>query len=305
VGASTFNRGSDTSSRASRGQIWPWELVSRVHELSCVDATPLPKANHAADADATPATQVPSSSPPAQSYASKAKSGANNTPTSATPKVTAPKVTASTTASKQPAQHAAPQGREALGSFYVVQFQGSPPPNHISRSMTSTTMVTSLCTELSKDSSACGLCLLMAQYNKTGNIVMSFPKGTDRKLVDTCHPTICQALGIPATTPVNPDLKWSKLVVMGVPNDATATAADLGAEFQLSNPQIVQGSKVHVTLAPRWVKDQPQVVFAVEDPTSAVAGQIIQQGVCLFGRLCPVREFLSLSPSRSTNAASD
>jgi hypothetical protein len=110
-------------------------------------------------------------------------------------------------------------------------------------------------TALDKDAAASGLHLLTAQYNKTGNIILSFPKGMDRKLVDTCRLTICQALAIPVDTPICPDLKWSKLVVMGVPNDATTTSTNLGAEFRLSNLQIVQGSKVHVMLTPQWVKD--------------------------------------------------
>jgi hypothetical protein len=145
--------------------------------------------------------------------------------------------------------------------------------------MTSLAMLNATCTALNKDAAASRLRPLTAQYNKTGNIVLSFPKGTDRKLVDMCRPTICQALAIPVDTLICPDLKWSKLVVMGVPNNATATSADLGAEFRLSNPQIVQGSKVHVTLAPQWVKDRPQVIFSVEDPSNAMAGRIILQGI--------------------------
>jgi hypothetical protein len=168
--------------------------------------------------------------------------------------------------------------------------------------MTSLFMVTTLRHELDKDDATKGLCPLTAQYNRTGNIILSFPKGTDRKLVESCHPAIRRALGLAESVLICKDLKWTKLVVTGVPTDVAAFAADLNAEFQLSNPQIVQDSKVLVTLDPRWVKDRPQVVFAIEGEKGASASRIIAQGVRLFGRLCHVREFTVSSPRPATLA---
>jgi hypothetical protein len=189
---------------------------------------------------------------------------------------------------------------------FVIHISKGIPPAHIVK-WSPMQMIQALRREFNDVRVAKGLCPTQAEYNSTGNIIISFPPQTPVTAIEPFFPLICRALDIPDDILIWLDDDWAKLVVEDVVTTPwTAlfgngperiTNDELYQEMLISNPWL-KDKKVKFLQTPRYCNPSrierglnSQVVFAIYDPTGEWGKRCIEGRLFLFGKSCLVRVF--------------
>ncbi|KAG8681312.1 hypothetical protein FRC11_001275, partial [Ceratobasidium sp. 423] len=133
--------------------------------------------------------------------------------------------------------------------------------------------------------------ILGAHWNKSNNIIVSFPPGTpDATLTDLC-PDIRNALGLAESVVMSIDKRWTKLLVSSVParlsKDAPVFSEADAATSLARNPAM---SNIVTPRQPRWIRHPSKItgahssiVLTVEDPDGSVARRLLKTSLFIFG----------------------
>ncbi|KAG9119531.1 hypothetical protein FRC07_005406 [Ceratobasidium sp. 392] len=133
--------------------------------------------------------------------------------------------------------------------------------------------------------------LLGAHWNRSGNLVVSFPHGTSDSVLSAITPTIRSVLELPSQTVISRDTPWAKYMVSSVPARADAKSpvhpeADVMASFLL-NPAI---KDLKITRSPRWIRNPASIIgahssftFSFEDPDGSVSRSLAKSHLFIFG----------------------
>ncbi|KAF7439894.1 hypothetical protein PC9H_000231 [Pleurotus ostreatus] len=229
-------------------------------------------------------TQItPSSRPQAptpSSYASAAKSAPSSQPKPAQQ----PKAVAPAPASKS-------------NTKFVVRFRGRLPPEAERKS--SHVLFHALNHAFSNNAAARndGLEILGAEWNRSGNIILTFPSHVNPNAVynhiNLLHPIVDHGLD---EVIISHDTKWSKAVCSRVPSvgfDGHYWDSKALGVLLRRNPII---KSLKITQEPRFVSNPAEglppvapVVFAFEDPDGSKLKELLKTPIFMDGRHTPVR----------------
>ncbi|KAF8596448.1 hypothetical protein BDV93DRAFT_563329 [Ceratobasidium sp. AG-I] len=146
--------------------------------------------------------------------------------------------------------------------------------------------------------------VLGVQWNKVGNIIISFPAGTSHASILAACPTIRTALGIPEPTVMSIDVPWTKLMVSSVParpdpGAPTYSEADLLSSFLL-NPTL---QNVAITRQPRWLRNPANImgahssfVFSFEDIDHSISRTLLKTPIFMFGAPVAIKKWRQVPP---------
>lgn len=136
-----------------------------------------------------------------------------------------------------------------------------------------------------------GVRLLGAHWNKSGNIVSSFPFGTPAATLDALPPAIRLALRLEDSVQVSRDVPWSKLMISSVlarDREGSPTySEDVVHESLRLNPAFAD---LAITRPPRWIRRPTSITgahssltFSFEDPDGSTARSLLKTPLFAFG----------------------
>ncbi|KAG8729941.1 hypothetical protein FRC11_007702, partial [Ceratobasidium sp. 423] len=143
--------------------------------------------------------------------------------------------------------------------------------------------------------------ILGAHWNKSSNIIVSFPPDTpDATLTDLC-PGIRNALGLAGSVVMSIEKRWTKLLVSSVParfsKDAPVFSEADVATSLARNPAM---SSIATPRQPRWIRHPSKItgahssiVLTVEDPDGSVARRLLRTSLFIFGAPVTVNRWQS------------
>jgi hypothetical protein len=143
--------------------------------------------------------------------------------------------------------------------------------------------------------------ILGAHWNKSGNIIVSFPTGTPEATLLDLRPGIRRALGLPETIEVSIDKRWTKLLVSSVPARLSAQAPVFSeADVAISLTRNPVMSKVTCPRPARWIRNpdningaHSSIVLTVEDSDGSVARRLLKTPLFIFGAPVTVKKWQS------------
>ncbi|KAG9118407.1 hypothetical protein FRC07_007093 [Ceratobasidium sp. 392] len=174
-------------------------------------------------------------------------------------------------------------------SRLVVCFGGHPPAKLRASAPTEPFRLVKLALELHP--TIHGVTLLGAHWNKTGNIVLSFPFGTPESTLSSLIPAVRAALRIEDSVQISRDVPWSKLMVSSViarDRQGSPTYSESSVyESLLLNPAF---SDLVTTRPPRWVRNPNSITkahssltFSFEDANGSIARSLLRTPLFIFG----------------------
>jgi hypothetical protein len=205
---------------------------------------------------------------------------------------------ASTAASKikpqeqQPKQKA-PSRLERL----IICFQGDTIPSHQRPSPLQVTKMVNK--RLSLMPTAKGLKVIGAQWNQTGNCILTFAANSAAPVIDDHVHVICNAMCHGKAVVGNCDVWWSRVVLHHVLTGISEHGKLLSADEllqELSTNKCVW--KLKIMRKPDWIRKPEEIIgmhslvsFAFQDPNGVTLKQLTKQPIFLFGELCTVKEW--------------
>jgi hypothetical protein len=134
--------------------------------------------------------------------------------------------------------------------------------------------------------------LIGAKWNTNGNLVLTFPYGSNPQEIARYTDNIRTALAIPDHISIGEDLHWSKVVISNVPtgaynpNGKRFSGEELLNELHYNNPV---AKFLTVTQLPRWItktennsKHHSSFVFSFVDPLGMHAKNLINTPLFMF-----------------------
>ncbi|CCO34949.1 hypothetical protein BN14_09060 [Rhizoctonia solani AG-1 IB] len=146
-----------------------------------------------------------------------------------------------------------------------------------------------------------GVTILGAHWNKSGNVIVSFPPGTPEATLLDLRPDIGLALGLPDSVVMSVDKRWTKLLVSSVPARLSAqapvfTEADVAISLN-RNPVL---RDINQPRPVRWIRNpanitgaHSSVVLTIEDPDGSIARRLLKTPLFIFGAPVTVKRWQS------------
>ena len=257
------------------------QLERQIHNLSHRDsrsghkAQPMPPPNQST-------TNKPSTSTTNPTYATIVAANATSSPTQTT--VQQAKKTHTTTSNSDFIK-------------FIVRFQGNPPP--LAERLPPEVITRKINMAFKSIPSSQKLEVLGARWNLSHNIVLSFEKNAPINRISAHVDTIKKAIGADDAI-ISQDVKWSKLVLAGVPTSAglTIRGDDSPMERVASEDDILESllknekiKNLTITQNPRWLrpaediqnKFRSSISFAFVDPDGSTAKNLLRSELYIFG----------------------
>ncbi|KAF8601304.1 hypothetical protein BDV93DRAFT_558604 [Ceratobasidium sp. AG-I] len=140
---------------------------------------------------------------------------------------------------------------------------------------------------------------LGVHWNRSNNLIISYPSGTPCRAVLAARPPLRTALGVPETTVMTIDTPWTKLMVSSVPVRPSPGApvyseADIINSFLL-NPAV---KNLTITRQPRWIRNPSNIsgthssfAFSFEDPDHTFSRSLLKSSLFMFGSPVTVKKW--------------
>ncbi|KDN42672.1 hypothetical protein RSAG8_06629, partial [Rhizoctonia solani AG-8 WAC10335] len=195
--------------------------------------------------------------------------------------------------------------------WLVVRFGGNPPEELCSKPQTE--LYRKVSSTLEVHPTIKGVTMLGAHWNKSGNIIISFPDDVPQNIILALRPSIRAALGIAESVAISFDTAWAKMLVSSVPAPAQPGAPvfakdDIATSFAL-NPEI---TKLSNTRPPRWICNPSNIagahssfVFAFDDPDGSIARRLTKTSLFAFGAPDTIKRWQENAKARNPTTTRD
>ncbi|KDN41096.1 hypothetical protein RSAG8_07650, partial [Rhizoctonia solani AG-8 WAC10335] len=148
--------------------------------------------------------------------------------------------------------------------------------------------------------------LLGVQWNKKGNLILSFSNGTSRTTIKACYPAMRSVLGSESRIEFDFDVPWGRVHLANIcaregEDHILASEQDLQESLQY-NPAI---QSLKITMKARWLKKpefitgmHTSAIIAFEDPDGTIEHSLLKSKIFAFGELVTMKKWHTKQPYR-------